>query len=252
MSTRVSAVQDRYAGDIGDFMKFGLLRALADESGLRLGVNWYLTGDESHNADGKHVTYLDPANSFHASLKRRDPDLMARLAGVVAAGRSVSALEAAGVLPTGTVTYPARLDDRMWEPGRARWHQGALDSLAGAQVVFVDPDNGIRSVRNGPTPSKFVFPDELADYTGRGQSLIVYHHADRSPGGVAIQVPRRLNELADATGVDPLGAVIARRASVRYFFVVPAAAHRDRLAQALGTYVDLWAAHTEYVAFAGP
>ena len=84
-------MQDRYAGDIGDFMKFGLLRALADESGLRLGVNWYLTGDESHNADGKHVTYLDPANSFHASLKRRDPDLMARLAGVVAAGPTSSA-----------------------------------------------------------------------------------------------------------------------------------------------------------------
>lgn len=33
-------MQDRYAGDIGDFGKFGLLKALLAE-GFSLGVNWY-------------------------------------------------------------------------------------------------------------------------------------------------------------------------------------------------------------------
>ena len=33
-------MQDRYAGDIGDFGKFGLLKALLSE-GFSLGVNWY-------------------------------------------------------------------------------------------------------------------------------------------------------------------------------------------------------------------
>ena len=33
-------MQDRYTGDIGDFAKYGLLRAL--EAGHRLGVAWYL------------------------------------------------------------------------------------------------------------------------------------------------------------------------------------------------------------------
>lgn len=50
-------MQDRYTGDLGDFSKLGILRAL-QAAGLSIGVNWYLTPDESHNGDGRHVKYL--------------------------------------------------------------------------------------------------------------------------------------------------------------------------------------------------
>ena len=50
-------MQNSYAGDIGDFGKLGLLRMLQSE-GLSVGVNWYLTPDESHNSDGRYVQYL--------------------------------------------------------------------------------------------------------------------------------------------------------------------------------------------------
>ncbi len=49
-------MQNRYTGDIGDFGKLGLLRALR-ASGLSIGVNWYLVPDEGHNNDGKHTKY---------------------------------------------------------------------------------------------------------------------------------------------------------------------------------------------------
>ena len=42
-------MQNRYAGDVGDFGKLGLLRQLTS-SQLDIGVNWYLAPDESHNA----------------------------------------------------------------------------------------------------------------------------------------------------------------------------------------------------------
>lgn len=107
-------MEDRYAGDVGDFLKFGLLRALGDGAPpLKLGVNWYLTGEESHNADGKYVGYLQPGTTYHVSLRSCDPDLMSRLAQVVSADRSVAALEKSGVLPEDSVTYSARLVDRM-------------------------------------------------------------------------------------------------------------------------------------------
>ena len=38
-------MQNRYTGDIGDFGKLGLLRQLR-QTGLSIGVNWYLTPDE--------------------------------------------------------------------------------------------------------------------------------------------------------------------------------------------------------------
>jgi hypothetical protein len=231
-------------------MKFGLIRALVDgEPPLRIGVNWYLTGDESHNADGKHTEYLEPGTTHHASLRSRDPDLMARLAHVVATDRSVSALEKGGVLPAGSPTYPARLKDGLLDSGRRTWHQGALAALGDSDVVFVDPDNGIRLSRSGSKPSKFVFLDELTDYSACGQSLVIYHHADRSAGGVAVQVARRLRELAEGTGVEPLGAVIARRGSTRYFFIVPTPAHRDRLASAARGHLGRWSPHVEFVSY---
>ena len=49
-------MQNRYTGDIGDFAKYGLLRALS--KGKRLGVAWYLYPDEEDNTDGRHIDYL--------------------------------------------------------------------------------------------------------------------------------------------------------------------------------------------------
>ena len=37
-------MQNRYAGDVGDFGKIGLLRQLA-AAGYHIGVNWYLAPD---------------------------------------------------------------------------------------------------------------------------------------------------------------------------------------------------------------
>lgn len=35
-------MQDRYAGDIGDYVKIGLLKMLQDH-GFKIGINWYRT-----------------------------------------------------------------------------------------------------------------------------------------------------------------------------------------------------------------
>ena len=74
-------MQDRYTGDIGDFSKLGLLRALQAE-GLSIGLNWYLTPDESHNGDGRHVGYLEK-DAFRAC----DEELWLELKDIVEAGR---------------------------------------------------------------------------------------------------------------------------------------------------------------------
>ena len=55
-------MQDRYAGDIGDYGKIGLLKALYSQ-GLSIAVNWYLVEvmDSEKNADGtfkQEVSYF--------------------------------------------------------------------------------------------------------------------------------------------------------------------------------------------------
>ena len=99
-------VQDHYAGDLGDYLKFGLLRWLAPPGSSVspwLRVVWCRTADEAHNSDGKHVAYLDPGHRSSSPLRQLDPDLYQRLARVVASGqRSTAALAQAGVLDART------------------------------------------------------------------------------------------------------------------------------------------------------
>ena len=61
-------MQNRYVGDIGDYLKLGILRALSP--GYHLGVAWWLFPDEAHNRDGRHIGYLDRPDSW----RHFDPD----------------------------------------------------------------------------------------------------------------------------------------------------------------------------------
>jgi hypothetical protein len=239
-------VQDRYAGDLGDFLKLGLLRWLVapsfDAPPHRLGVVWYLAPDESHNADGKHVTYLDPGSAAGQQLRPLDPDLYDCLAAMVAGGvRSVAQLETFGVLPAGSRTFGEVLQFGDLAPGarsaridrRRAWMCGALRATRDCSLVFVDPDNGLRrSDHSMPShrakSEKHAYLDELRAFVDRGQSLVAYHHADRS-ATVPIQAERRMADAVEELGVEPLAAVRASRGTTRLFLVVPAPAHRDHL-----------------------
>ena len=243
-------MQDRYAGDLGDFLKLGLLRWLVapsfDAPPHRLGVVWYLAPDESHNADGKHVAYLDPATPAGRQLRPLDPDLYDRLSAMVAGGeRSVAQLEAFGVHTAGSRTFgevlqfadlaPSAKSERIER--RRAWVGGALRSTEDCSVVFVDPDNGLRrSDHSMPShrskSEKHAYLDELRAFVDRGQSLVAYHHADRS-APVPIQAERRMADAAEELGVEPLAAVRASRGTTRLFLVVPAPAHRDHLSTRL-------------------
>jgi hypothetical protein len=134
---------------------------------------------------------------------------------------------------------------------REAWHSAALERLAQADLVFLDPDNGIRVEGSSQSIEKYATGHEITDYTVRGQSIVIYQHADRSPGGVTSQLHRRMTDLRAVTGVKPLGGVIGRRGSVRFFMVLPASSHRTRLGTALVRYGERWYPHAEYRTFDG-
>jgi hypothetical protein len=243
-------VQDRYAGDLGDFLKFGLLRWLVTggAESPRLGVVWYRTPDEDHNADGKHIAYLTDGHAT-SSLRGLEPDLYALLAGVVKTDRSIDGLVRAGVMP-GAVFHNETLDlsDLPTNAVGARrerrraWLKRALDATAGCDVVFVDPDNGLRKVGHSVpahrTKSvKHAYVDELAAFGARGQAIVAYHHADRS-APVAEQARRRLRDISIAA--PPLAAVRASRGTVRLYLVTAQGAQRAYLARRL---VELESSH---------
>lgn len=261
-------MQNRYVGDLGDFGKYGLLRALclAREGdpgrALRLGVVWYLVPDEAHNDDGKHIRYLEPSANNEARFRRCDPDLYDALAQIVDRGpRSVGSVREERVLPSDTAFYetpltfgdlphvgpPAR-EERLAH--RRTWLQGAHTATAGCDLVFVDPDNGLESGtrRHEKLGPKYVYLDELSPYLVRGQSVVIYHHLGRR-GSAKHQLQERFRQITErlqpSTGAF---ALLFRRGTLRCFFIVPTEVHRDILTQKARRFVNgPWSAHFEIV-----
>ena len=227
-------MQDRYAGDIGDYGKFALLRAM-EAQGLTVGVNWYLAKtlpSEIHD-DGK---YRIPAQ--YAEL---DPELSAALNRVfdLRAARSVQALEQAHLLASNLFVneaVPKEIDQRK------AWHQTALARLADCDIVFLDPDNGlnVKSVKPGSQKSpKYVWLHEVSDYVASGKSVIVYNHRPRKKAVVY------LAEYAARFSADPVlgrkhfSVMTFPRRSIRDYFIIPASrTHEERISQAMQSLLD--------------
>ncbi len=163
-------MQDNYVGDIGDYGKYGLLRAVT-ASGLRLAVNWYLVVPKhpGKQDDGKYTTYLHKPDEY----RYYDPALFDCLSDIVKRERSIEALEESGILKAQFFSEPLSV------PDRTRWHKAALNSTSGADVVFLDPDNGLETAKMHQCSSakdKHTTWQEVKDYYDRGQSVILYQH----------------------------------------------------------------------------
>jgi len=256
-------MQNRYVGDVGDFGKYGLLRALclpgSDASrGFSLGVIWYLVPDESRNADGKHTTFLRLAPAKAAEYRDCDPSLYHSLREIVdGKARHVASIRESGILPAGTVfleepltfdgmphTGPAAREARLKH--RGDWLQRALDATAGCDVIFVDPDNGleVKTQRHTRRGAKHVFFDELVPYLRRGQSLVIYHHMARNRSA-ADQIQQRVAQIVERLrGCDAPFGLRYGRGTARAFFVVPTKAHRTVLLERAGRFVlGPWSRH---------
>lgn len=247
-------MQTRYIGDVGDFGKFGLLRALAGQfpsaaPRLSLGVVWYLVSRHEANNDGMHDGYLNlKSRAAHERVARSfrecDPDLYSELREIRTRRRFVMAdIQESKLFAGDTKFYDTTLsfEQLPWEgpatkearlTHRNDWLEKSLAAVQGCQVVFVDPDNGLEvdSVpRHGMDGPKYVFFDELRKFTDRGQSLVIYHHLNMHsdhPSQIKFRVEALGNELS--LGRQPI-ALRYHRGSGRVFLIVPCSDEHEKL-----------------------
>jgi hypothetical protein len=231
-------MQDRYVPDLGDYSKFGVIRALARPGaadGLRVGLVWYRVDLGEQNADGRHVGYLDLDGAARERYRAPDPDVYDRMRAIRRAGlRSVTAYrlrEVAG--PAGRVRHAEDLLDLDGLPtpaaraaARAAWLDRALAVVDDAELVVLDPDNGLEVASVSPTSRrgvKFATLAECAAFSARGRrSLVVYQHAHRG-GPVARQADAALERLAARLEVQRARCFALRfhRGTSRLYLVVP-------------------------------
>lgn len=213
-------MQNRYAGDIGDYGKLGLLRSLS-RTGLKIGVNWYLTPNED-TGDGRLTDY--------DSLRSCDEELWRKLRKIVDSDqRSVAALENANLL--NAAYYHEVLDlgkttDR--SSIREKWHSDALARFAGSELVFLDPDNGlmVKSAERSSRANKYVELTEIADYCRRGASVIWYQHKARYRNSHYRDQFREILGREEFRSMSGIGLMFTR-VSQRYYFILMQPDHRD-------------------------
>ena len=172
-------MQTRYLGDSHDFIKFALLRHVHRQCRLRLGVNWYLTHpeevDRQGSSDGEMRHHLT-----HPAWAAWDDELLEAIRDFeVPEHRTLAALKAAGILPTDTLFFEEPVAQR----AREGWHARATEALADADLVFLDPDNGMEvkpQSMTGRRKAKYAYYAEMSSYYEQKQAVIAIQFAGRS------------------------------------------------------------------------
>lgn len=188
-------MKNQYFGDINDYRKYGLLRALQSAGDTSLIVAWMLTPDDG-GRDGGFRSYLKDRPIW----ANYDPGLFAGLADLLRlpSQRSVSLIEGSGLLPR-TRYYTAVVPDMRSE--RENWRMGLLRAASGVDFVFLDPDNGIE-VASKPVgrkgSSKYVTWREIQSLWEAGCSLLIYQHFRREERQAFTQ--RLVSDLGRRTG----------------------------------------------------
>jgi hypothetical protein len=117
-------VRHNFVNDIGDYVKYALLRAFCFDGALkmRLGVIWYLTVDLEVNGNGRQRAHLS-----RAGWDGLDPDLLGRMRSIKLSLRNqnelhLSLIEESQILSDDTVFFSESLPDAAGPPHR-RLHE---------------------------------------------------------------------------------------------------------------------------------
>ncbi len=224
-------MKQQYFGDINDYLKYGLLRCFA-AVGVMVGVCWMLTPDDGRT-DGGKTDYLRQPERWRGP----DPELFDALTESVLRmnERDVRHAEQGLFLPKalffGDVVPEGKNE-------RALWFRKAEVALAGTELVFFDPDNGIEVMskpRGRKGSSKYVYWDELVHVWERGASLLVFQHFAREKRDS--HVLRLSHDLARRI----LGArVVSIRSSNVLFLLACHELHRSQADEALIPLNSRW------------
>lgn len=220
-------MKDQYFGDINDYKKYGLLRAINKASNLQQLVAWMLTPNDD-KTDGKFIEYLSEPSKW----ERYDKPLYEELVRLVNGGRKVSLIESSDILG-GCQFFSKVVPDPA--TNRQEWFANLLAASATADLVFLDPDNGIE-IKSKPygrkDSSKFLYWREIKSLWESGKSLLIYQHFIREKRESYIQrMLQALNNVAT-------GSTVQAFATPRVLFMIALQPHHQIHHEAIAASVN--------------
>jgi len=225
-------MKNQYFGDINDYLKYGLLRALSKNGAVSTAMCWMLTEDDGKN-EGKFTDYL----RYPDKRSGIDPELFDKLRTAVLCReqRNVALCQELNIIPNATYFERLLTDDA---DGRQRYFEDFFQQSEKHDLVFFDPDNGIevKSRKYGRKhSSKYIYWRELHEAERRGLSILLYqHYPRRSREAFTIKTARRLCTRLKKPNV------YAFQTAYVVFFLVPQESHRQRFLPAIEAIKATW------------
>ena len=170
-------MQERYLGDVHDFLKYKFLRHLKQQTKLKIGLNWYLTlpeeVDPKNNKDGEKRFHLTGDDS--GQWANWDNELFDDLK--IFKSHSKRKLKIFYNREILDVTY---FDDLVPNSNleRLKWHKKGIKKFKDCDIIFFDPDNGIKvPSAKGKRIRKYAKNNEIKEYLENGKAVITSQFA---------------------------------------------------------------------------
>lgn len=247
-------MQDRFVGDIGDFGKYGLLRALTGlwpplppEDRLSLGVVWCVpdkqTIAQTPDDHGQNISYL-----FNEKGKSRfqkcDPALFNALKNIVYGSRNLRGLELSQILGSYTTFYDMPIN----RDTRKHWIDDAIIHTSRAQIIFLDPDVGMADPEKEKAPKrtsyrrkdapKYIFFSDIGTFM-QGRTVVIYQSFGRRNSHD--QMAKWTIQLRNTF---PKVSPSILKFNSRAFIILPAAEHATLIDERLAKMLDgPWGQH---------
>ncbi len=225
-------MKNQYFGDVNDYRKYGLVRALTGQGKLSSMVCWMLTEDNDR-PDGGKLDYLLKPDTWRGY----DEELFDSLheAVVVKRERRVRIAKGKDIIP-GAIYYETFLTDDKIE--RTEYFAQFLQEAHGKDFYFFDPDNGMEvpSVPIGmKNSSKYLYWQELNGIHEKGASVLIYQHFPRENRDAFIG--RLVAEFQKKTAYEE---IISFRTPHVVFFLLALEQHLDDFDVAISHLVNRW------------
>lgn len=197
-------MKNQYFGDIHDYIKYGLLRAILGSGNLSLLVAWMLTPNDSGKDGGKRSYLQQPDKWRHYDEPLFDFLLSSLGPGVEP---EVDIIERSSVLPR-TKYFSDIVPDKL-EP-REIWAAKLFHAARGVDLVFLDPDNGFE-VPSKPighkNSRKYIAWSEVQRLWNAGHSLLVFQCKKRERTEITIErLALKLHNLTGSSFIEVFDA----------------------------------------------
>ncbi len=225
-------MKHQYFGDINDYRKYGLIRALTGFGKLTSAICWMLTEDDG-KPDGGKAAYLEDPEKWRGY----DPDLFDHLKKTVLdqSIREIRIAREMDLIP-GASHYGSYVEDDIVK--RIAYFTQFIKESEGKDLIFFDPDNGMEvvSVPEGrKNSSKYLFWRELRDIHKAGASILIYQHFPREVRDAFIT--RMVNKFREVEGFE---SIITFQTANIVFFLLLLVKHLDHISEGIKGLKSEW------------